>query len=231
MNFSQLFAALDTHDSNLILFWLIIAFLLGLLTGWFIWGRKVKQLNDALAALNSELTGWKKKYADLEIRFNESEKSLHAANEEISSLTLKVRKYSEENGQLYADLQECRDAKKGNAIAASVAAPVVVAAATNIVANAASDRKDDLKIVEGIGPKIEQLMFNDGIFTWKQLGESPLERLQKILDDAGPRYRIHNPKTWGEQAMMAHNGEWDKLKEFQDFLVAGRDPADLADND
>ena len=124
-----------------------------------------------------------------------------------------------------------RDAKKGNAIAASVAAPVVAAAATNIVANAASDSKDDLKIVEGIGPKIEQLMFNDGIFTWKQLGESPLERLQKILDDAGPRYRIHNPKTWGEQAMMAHNGEWDKLKEFQDFLVAGRDPADLADND
>lgn len=221
MNFSQLFAALDTHDSNLILFWLILAFLLGLLTGWFIWGRKIKQLNDALAALNSELNEWKKRYADLELRYETSEKSLKNANDEIESLTLKVRKYSEENGQLYADLQECRDASKNlnMAAGAGIAANMVV-----------PEKRDDLKIVEGIGPKIEQLMFDGGIYTWKQLGEASLEQVQKILDDAGPRYKIHNPKTWGEQAMMAHNGEWDKLKEFQDFLIAGRDPADLGEN-
>lgn len=221
MNFSQLFAALDTHDSNLILFWLILAFLLGLLTGWFIWGRKIKQLNDALAALNSELNEWKKRYADLELRYETSEKSLKNANDEIESLTLKVRKYSEENGQLYADLQECRDASKN----------LNMAAGAGIAANMlVPEKRDDLKIVEGIGPKIEQLMFDGGIYTWKQLGEASIERLQKILDDAGPRYKIHNPKTWGEQAMMAHNGEWDKLKEFQDFLIAGRDPADLGEN-
>jgi predicted flap endonuclease-1-like 5' DNA nuclease len=82
---------------------------------------------------------------------------------------------------------------------------------------------DDLKIVEGIGPKIEQLLKNAGIDTWKDLAASSTERLQDILHAAGERFRIHNPTTWPEQARMAHAGEWDRLKEYQDYLIGGRD--------
>jgi large subunit ribosomal protein L27 len=82
---------------------------------------------------------------------------------------------------------------------------------------------DDLKIVEGIGPKIEQLLKDGGIETWAQLSEAPVDRLREILDEAGPRYQIHDPSTWPAQAKFAANGQWEELKEYQDMLIGGRD--------
>ena len=81
--------------------------------------------------------------------------------------------------------------------------------------------KDDLTKVEGIGPKIQGLLNKDGIWSWKQLSESSESRIQKILDAAGPAYTIHKPKTWAEQALMAHKGEWEKLAKWQNELKGG----------
>ncbi|MFM2269837.1 MAG: hypothetical protein RL757_3278 [Bacteroidota bacterium] len=82
---------------------------------------------------------------------------------------------------------------------------------------------EDLKIVEGIGPKIEELLNADGIFTFAQLAEASTERLQGILDKAGSRYRMHDPATWARQSALAQAGEWDALKIYQDELKAGRE--------
>jgi len=54
-----------------------------------------------------------------------------------------------------------------------------------------------------------------------QLSEAPLDRLEKILEDAGPRYRMHRPKTWAKQAKLAANGKWDELKKWQKELKGG----------
>ncbi|MBP6185251.1 MAG: hypothetical protein KA479_09945 [Saprospiraceae bacterium] len=83
---------------------------------------------------------------------------------------------------------------------------------------------NDLKIVEGIGPKIEQLLKDGGIHTWRELADAPLSRLQEILDAAGDNYRIHDPATWPKQAELAANGDWAAFKEYTDFLIAGRSP-------
>ena len=88
---------------------------------------------------------------------------------------------------------------------------------------AASGQKDDLKKVEGIGPKIEGLLNADGIMTWRQLSQAQYDRLKRILDDAGPRYRIHDPTTWPRQAGMAADGKWDELEKLQDELKGGRE--------
>ena len=64
-------------------------------------------------------------------------------------------------------------------------------------------------------------MNNDGIWSFRQLAESSVERLQKILDDAGPRFRVHNPKTWPDQAKLAADGKWAELKKWQDELKGG----------
>lgn len=85
------------------------------------------------------------------------------------------------------------------------------------------DNSEDLKIVEGIGPKIEQLLKTAGINTWQQLADTSSEKLQSILREAGDRFRIHDPSTWPMQAQMAADGEWDKLKDYQDFLQGGRE--------
>jgi len=84
--------------------------------------------------------------------------------------------------------------------------------------------QDDLKMVEGIGPKIEGLLHAGGILTWQNLADAPEADVQKILDDAGPRYRMHQPATWAMQAQMAANAEWERLEKYQDWLDGGRAP-------
>lgn len=84
-------------------------------------------------------------------------------------------------------------------------------------------KQDDLKIVEGIGPKIEGLLKDGGIHTWAELAVAPVERLQEILNEAGPRYQMHDPGTWPAQAKFADEGKWEELKEYQDMLIGGRD--------
>jgi predicted flap endonuclease-1-like 5' DNA nuclease len=85
-------------------------------------------------------------------------------------------------------------------------------------------KPDDLKVVEGIGPKIEVLLKENGISNWKDLAEAPLDTLKSILSNAGDAYKLAKPDTWAEQAQMAVNGEWKKLEEYQDFLQGGKNP-------
>jgi large subunit ribosomal protein L17 len=104
-----------------------------------------------------------------------------------------------------------------------VAAPVVEEVAAPVVEEVAADTKvDDLKIVEGIGPKIADLFIAKGITTFKQLSETSVETMQAILDEAGPAYKVHNPETWAKQSEMADQGKWDELKAWQDELNAGK---------
>ncbi len=58
----------------------------------------------------------------------------------------------------------------------------------------------DLLPILGIGPKTASLLKEAGIGTVSQLAETPVERLQEILDEAGPRYRVIAPGNWPEQA-------------------------------
>ena len=82
---------------------------------------------------------------------------------------------------------------------------------------------DDLKKIEGIGPKIEQILHEGGITTFAQLAGADADTVKELLMAAGPRYAIHNPATWAKQAAMAANGQWDELKELQDQLDGGKE--------
>ncbi len=88
-----------------------------------------------------------------------------------------------------------------------------------------STNHGDLKIVEGIGPKIEQLLKAAGINTWSDLAAASTDRLQQVLDAAGDNYRMANPSTWAKQAELAAAGKWGELSEYQEFLDAGNEPA------
>jgi predicted flap endonuclease-1-like 5' DNA nuclease len=80
---------------------------------------------------------------------------------------------------------------------------------------------DDLEIIEGIGPKIAELLRADGIRTFAQLSRTPVAHLQSILDKAGPTFRVSNPGTWPEQALLAAHNRWDALESLTGVLVAG----------
>lgn len=89
-------------------------------------------------------------------------------------------------------------------------------------ADTAATAADDLKKVEGIGPKIAELLVNAEIPTFAALAETTPDRIREILAEAGSRYKMHDPTTWPEQAKMAAAGEWDKLKKWQDELQGGK---------
>ncbi len=83
-------------------------------------------------------------------------------------------------------------------------------------------KADDLKVVEGIGPKIEELLHNAGITTWAALADAELETIQSVLDEAGSNFRIADPGTWSQQARLAADGQWEELEQLQDSLKGGR---------
>ena len=101
--------------------------------------------------------------------------------------------------------------------------PVVAHAHEEHHEPASSGKADDLTKIEGIGPKISELLKNDGIASFADLAAAEEARLQKILDDAGSRYQMHEPDTWPEQAQLAADGKWDELNKLQEELQGGRE--------
>ena len=87
---------------------------------------------------------------------------------------------------------------------------------------AAASKRDNLKKVEGIGPKIQELLNKQGIMTFRQLSETSPETLTTILRDAGTRFQMHDPGTWPKQAELAADGKWDELAAWQSELDKGR---------
>ncbi len=79
---------------------------------------------------------------------------------------------------------------------------------------------DDLEIIEGIGPKIAQVLREAGITTFARLAETPPETLRELLKTA--KVRLASPETWAEQARLAAQGKWEELHTFQSQLKGGR---------
>jgi predicted flap endonuclease-1-like 5' DNA nuclease len=80
---------------------------------------------------------------------------------------------------------------------------------------------DDLEIIEGIGPKIAELLHQAGVRRFRQLAQMTAAQIQPILDRAGPNFTLANPGTWPEQASLAANNQWASLKALRDVLIAG----------
>lgn len=155
-----------------------------------------------------------------------------------------IEKLKAKNAKLEADLKACLSRKperievpvpvspvSSNLGATASAAVATTAAEPSLnfdaaAAKAAIGKKviaDDLKVVEGIGPKIEGLFHEGGIKTWYQLSKAPISKCQEILNTGGKRYEIHNPSTWPQQAGLAYEGKWEELNALQDRLDGGVD--------
>ncbi|MEM6877700.1 MAG: helix-hairpin-helix domain-containing protein [Bacteroidota bacterium] len=63
--------------------------------------------------------------------------------------------------------------------------------------------KDDLKKIQGIGPKVETLLNEAGINSLEKLANATVENLQSILEKAGSRYQSMDPTSWKELAQQA----------------------------
>ncbi len=104
--------------------------------------------------------------------------------------------------------------KKEAAVKVEKAAPAPKKAAAPKKAKA-----DDLKKIEGIGPKIAETLVAAGIATFADLAKAKPAKISEIIE--GVRGN-HIPDTWPQQAKLAADGKWDELKELQDKLDGGK---------
>ena len=96
------------------------------------------------------------------------------------------------------------------------------AKANALSAQVATPKADDLDNIEGIGPKIADILNKNGILSYQQLANARVDDLKSILAKAGSRYKLANPETWPEQARLAANRDWDALDTLQKNLSGGR---------
>jgi large subunit ribosomal protein L21 len=83
----------------------------------------------------------------------------------------------------------------------------------------ATGKADDLKKVEGIGPKIASTLVEAGISTFAELAKTDAAKISEII--SGVRGN-HVTDTWPAQAQLAADGKWDELKKWQDELDGGK---------
>jgi len=82
----------------------------------------------------------------------------------------------------------------------------------------AAAKGDDLKKIEGIGPKISETLNANGIVTFADLAKADPKQIAEFIADVRGN---HVPDTWPAQAQLAADGKWDELKEWQDKLDGG----------
>ena len=81
--------------------------------------------------------------------------------------------------------------------------------------------KDDLEIIEGIGPKIAKVLVDGGISSFALLASSKADDVSAMLKASGGRFSLANPASWAEQAALLRDGKMDEFKALTDALVGG----------
>lgn len=87
-------------------------------------------------------------------------------------------------------------------------------------AAAVPQAQDDLTKLEGIGPKVAQVLKEGGITTFAALADADADQVQALLNAAG--LQMMNPSGWIEQAKLAARGDTEGLKRLQEELKGGR---------
>lgn len=265
----NIFYDLTGKDSLAILLWLLGAWLLGLLLGWLLWGRKYAILAAELENRNKELEALRVQYNTLQSQFDLKDADLKKTQLELNELRDRNHHLEEEKGQLHGDLYAAKDsisqlqteneaamariselsAKLGIEVSPLLANLEAENAAlreeledkavgqrltadagdagmhAGVIVSPDGWSSDDLKVVEGIGPKIAELLNDAGIHYWGELANTSVDRLREVLDAAGEHYRIHDPSTWPKQAQLLNDGKWDEFKEYTEYLQGGKDPS------
>jgi predicted flap endonuclease-1-like 5' DNA nuclease len=205
--------------------WLVLATLLGIVVGWLL--RNVT--------------------ARRQIARVRSQRSDIAELERLRGRVANLESVVAERDRLVAELEACQASGAPTDTSGSqdpVQRPTVAATGTTGVAPTTSSptagssvpsapdlgeaaavlgrpvQLDDLTVVEGIGPMVEEMCHGIGIRTWFDLANTEVSLLRTMLADAGARFKMHDPSTWPQQAALLAHGRW---SEFDDLARTVRD--------
>lgn len=162
--------------------------------------ERTREQNAAIDELNGELTELRSGKMDLENKLLaarvERDKAIENAKQTIDS--------------------PVREVNETDASAVQIAEPQLDEEEPKSILT------DDLKRIEGVGPKIESLLNAESIFSFSDIIGVSSEHIKGILIAAGANYAVHDPTTWSEQAQLAKEGKWEELEQFQQGLKGGK---------
>lgn len=200
--------------------WVLIAVVIGIIIGWLLRSVAAKrQIERARAATadgvdHQELERLRGRVANLEPVVNERDRlraELDRGRRDPTAPT------PDAGPQALVETAPPAAAASSDSAADSTAD---VGSATAIVGHRIE--LDDLTAIEGIGPKIASLCQGIGIRTWAELSATEVSLLRTMLNDAGQRFKAHDPTTWPEQAGLLARGDWAAFKALTDRLDSGR---------
>ena len=202
--------------------WVLLAVLLGIVIGWLL--RSVAARRQIERAKRGR-----------------AESDDHAEIEQLQARVANLEPVVNERDRLRAELEQIQAERSirpgpdpGVAMSASAAVaaaapsddaspPVDVAAAESALG--ARIELDDLTAIEGIGPNIAELCHGIGIRTWAELSTTEVSLLRTMLDDAGHRFKTHDPSTWPDQARLLAAGDWSGFAALTEQLDSSRPTA------
>jgi predicted flap endonuclease-1-like 5' DNA nuclease len=218
-----------------------LSFLIGVLVGgvivYFFWRRKSQEareielslrqrLADAESEtrhLTSQLDGFKQQkeqFATCQAEVQMKTEKLQQVTEQLSAAEGQIRALREQLAAAETKVEVAKDRATPEAAKVEAAKDRATPEAAKEVA--ASVQPDDLTKIEGIGPKVAQVLNESGILTFAQLAQTDVNKLRAILQKAGPRFKMIVPESWPEQAGLAAKSDWDSLKKLQDELDGGK---------
>ena len=84
------------------------------------------------------------------------------------------------------------------------------------------ESEDDLKVIEGIGPKIESILKAHSIYSYVDLATTPVATLSSILAGSPDIGQYHEPQSWPQQSLLAAQGRWVDLEALKSDLHGGK---------
>jgi predicted flap endonuclease-1-like 5' DNA nuclease len=176
---------------------------------------RIGALQKQMAESNGELQRLRARIDELEHTASEADRLRARINE--------LEHTAAEADRLRAEVDELRAELADSAARQQASTPTVeeqqADAGEPDVSEAASVlgkqiKLDDFTMIEGIGPKIADLLDDAGITTWRQLSETDPAELRQMLNKGGSRFRMHDPTNWPAQAALLTHGRWEEYKEL-----------------
>jgi len=180
--------------------------------------NKIKSLNKSLKEheatlenLNTDLSQRDTTIQGLKEQVRERDENIDAANNDIAELRRQNK--------------ETMDRAVGAEARVSELQKLTQEREQEITALKAKERamQDDFSYLDGVGPKISATLRSAGIKTFAKLAAKEVDDIREILMAENPSLlRLSDPTTWPEQAGMAADGRWEKLKALQEGLKERR---------
>ena len=217
MLFSYILLHVPAFSDNLMtgLLLCIVPFILGWL-GAYIY-HKVTAINAENTELNAKVKDQTNEITELRMKISQLEADLESKG-------LQLRKAKDDLIMCESERNALREQGEGGGGKAKSASKAAVAppAVKSFTMGSKKFKQDDLNIIEGVGPKIAEILDGAGISTWAQLAMTSPYRLREILDAGGSQFKSHDPETWPKQAGLAADEKWDELQKLQDELDGGK---------